>query len=118
MRYNKTTVMDFLSEFVDNLNTLFIVPRHLADTPEERAKDPKAVCARYELGKNFKKVVVAAVKSLTYYDYKETLFDLEHNLGDLYVFRKEVKGVPLYVKLQVNERTGKSVVVSFHEWYD
>ena len=118
MRYNRNKVLDFLSEFVDNLNTLFIVPRHLAEEPEEREKDPKAVCKRYELGKNFKKVIVAAVKSLTYHDYKETLFDLQYNLGDLYVFRKEVKGVPLYVKLQLNEKTGRSVVVSFHEWYD
>ena len=110
--------MDFLSKFVDNLNTLYIMPRNHASTQEERDKDPKAVCARYELGKNFKKVIVKAVKSLTYADYKETLFDLEYNSGDLYVFRKEAKGVPLYVKLQDNTTTGASTVKSFHEWYD
>ncbi|MBR4624970.1 MAG: hypothetical protein IKO56_05485, partial [Alphaproteobacteria bacterium] len=118
MRKSKKHVMNFLTAFVENLNTLYIMPRNHAKTQEERDKDPKAVCARYELGKNFKKVIVKAVKSLTYADYKETLFDLEYNLGDLFVFRKEVKGVPLYVKLQISTTTGDSCVKSFHEWYD
>lgn len=108
-------VQDFLSYVDANLNGMFVVYRSNSPEWEERQKDPKAVCARHELGE-VRKVVTTVVRSLTVNDFVTIQPDLKNNLGDLYVFRKRFKGVMLYVKLQISTRTGKVTCHSFHEW--
>lgn len=115
--YEEKMVLNFLREFIGNLNNLSIMPRDKAHTKKERAKDPKAVCARHEFGKDVETCIVNTVRSLTYNDYIETRPDKKYKQGDMYIFRKDVNGVPLYVKLQ-NTRTGVALVKSFHEWRD
>lgn len=112
---NKIIVQDFLSYVVTNLNGVFVVPRSNSFDQEDRHKDPKAVCARHELGE-VRKVVTTVVRSLTVNDFVTIQPDLKNNLGDLFVFRKRFKGVMLYIKLQISTRTGKVTCHSFHEW--
>ena len=116
-RVQEKTVQNFLREFINNLNNLSIMSRDQAHTKKERKKDPKAVCARHEFGNDVETCIVNTVRSLTYNDYIETCADKKYKQGDMYIFRKDVKGIPLYVKLQ-NTRTGVSLVKSFHEWRD
>jgi len=108
-------VQDFLSCVDANLNGIFVLYRSNSLVWEERQKDPKAVCARHELGEVMT-VVKKVVGSLTVNDFVTIQPDLKNNLGDLYVFRKRFKGVMLYVKLQISTRTGKVICHSFHEW--
>jgi len=112
---NKIILQDFLSYVVTNLNGIFVLYRSNSPELEERQKDPKAVCARHELGE-VRTVVKKVVGSLTVNDFVTIQPDLKNNLGDLYVFRKRFKGVMLYVKLQISTRTGKVTCHSFHEW--
>ena len=109
-------VQDFLSAVQSNLDNLFVIPRGNSNDPEQRQKDPKAVCARHEFGSKVSAIVRTVIQSLTVSDFQKLQLDTDHNLGDLYVFRKKYRGVTLYVKLRLDSEDGGVVCHSFHEW--
>ncbi len=118
-RDNFTTVNTFLVKFVDNLDNLEIMRRTKAKKHKGKGKDkdPMAVCLRNEFG-DYEKVIVDTIRSLTYSDYQYTQDDNKFHAGDLFIFYKEIKGVMLSVKIQINKFTGNSYVKSFHELRD
>ena len=110
-------VNNFLEKFVDNLDNLDVMRRSKAKTHKEKRKDPMDVCIRNGFG-DYEKVIEETIRSLTYSDYQYTQDDNQYHAGDLFIFYKEIKGVTLLVKIQLNKFTGNSYVKSFHELRD
>ena len=112
---NTSFVQDFLSEVKANLSSLVVIPRGNSNDPEQRQKDPKAVCDRHGFD-GVAATVTEVVRSLTASNFVGLQPDLKNNCGDLFVFRRKYRGVMLYVKLQVSTKTGRVICHSFHEW--
>ena len=104
-RLTKEEVQSFLDEFHSKLKDFGIIYR------ADRGKNQKAL-EELEIIPSYRKVVI---ESLTVNDYVEgPVVDKLNQLGEMWVFGKDVKGREVYIKIMLGGHNCQTICISFH----
>lgn len=104
-RLTKEEVQSFLDEFHSKLKVFGIIYR------DDRGKNHKAL-EELEIIPSYRKVVI---ESLTVNDYVEgPVVDKLNQLGEMWVFGKDVKGREVYIKIMLSIHCTQTICISFH----
>lgn len=104
-RLTKEEVQSFLEEFHSKLKVFGIIYR------DDRGKNQKTL-EELEIIPSYRKVVI---ESLTVNDYVEgPVVDQLNQLGEMWVFGKDVKGREVYIKIMLSVHCRQTICISFH----
>ena len=104
-RLTKEDVQSFLEEFHSKLKVFGIIYR------DDRGKNQKTL-EELEIIPSYRKVVI---ESLTVNDYVEgPVVDQLNQLGEMWVFGKDVKGREVYIKIMLSVHCRQTICISFH----
>ena len=101
----KDEVQSFLDMFHAKMKIYGIIYR------DDRGKNQKAL-EELEIIPSYRKVVI---ESLTVNDYVEgPVVDKLNQLGEMWVFGKDVKGREVYIKIMLGGHNCQTICISFH----
>ena len=100
----KRDVERFLSSFKVKMQLFNIIYR------DDRGKNLQAL-ADLEITPQMR---TGIIKSIEVIDFSEKLVDTLYNLGDMWVFGKNVKGREVYIKISYGIPNSSTICISFH----
>lgn len=101
----KDDVQRFLEQFHSRMKVFGIIYR------DDRGKNQKTL-EELEIVPSFRKVII---ENLRVEDYVEgPLIDTLNQLGEMWVFGRDVKGREVYIKIMISNVGGQTICISFH----
>lgn len=101
----KEDVQSFLELFHTKMKVFGLLFR------DDRGKNQKAL-EELEIVPSYRRVII---ENLTVEDYVEgPVVDTLNNLGEMWVFGKDVKGREIYIKIMITGHSGQTICISFH----
>ena len=101
----KEDVQSFLELFHTKMKVLGLLFR------DDRGKNQKAL-EELEIVPSYRRVII---ENLTVEDYVEgPVVDTLNNLGEMWVFGKDIKGREVYIKIMISGLSGQTICISFH----
>jgi molybdopterin synthase catalytic subunit len=101
----KENVEAFLKQFHQKLKVFSIIFR------DDRGKNVQTL-AELEITPKYRELVIRDIKAE---DYSQgPIVDTLHQLGDMWVFGKDVKGHEVYIKISLGRENSQIICISFH----
>ncbi len=101
----KEDVQSFLELFHTKMKVFGLLFR------DDRGKNQKAL-EELEIVPSYRRVII---ENLTVEDYVEgPVVDTLNNLGEMWVFGKDIKGREVYIKIMISGLSGQTICISFH----
>jgi ribosomal protein S9 len=101
----KEDVQSFLELFHTKMKVFGLLFR------DDRGKNQRAL-EELEIVPSYRRVII---ENLTVEDYAEgPVVDTLNNLGEMWVFGKDIKGREVYIKIMISGLSGQTICISFH----
>lgn len=101
----KEDVQSFLEMFHTKMKVFGLLFR------DDRGKNQKAL-EELEIVPSYRRVII---ENLTVEDYVEgPVVDTLNNLGEMWVFGKDIKDREVYIKIMISGLSGQTICISFH----
>ena len=101
----KEVVEAFLKEFHQKLKIFSIIFR------DDRGKNAQTL-AELEITPKYRETVIKEIKVEDY--CQGPIVDTLNHMGDMWVFRKDIKGQEVYIKISLGQENTNTICVSFH----